>query len=78
MQFFMRYEIKRSILQSIALSICLGLSGALFWFAVGEVDEDICRLRTDGGGLYVLDDYGPMCVVTSASMRFCLEPPTTL
>ena len=54
----MRYEIKRSILQSMALSACLGFSVVLFWLAVGEVDEDICRLRTDGGGLYVLDDYG--------------------
>ncbi|WP_421707115.1 hypothetical protein [Algihabitans sp.] len=54
----MRYEIKRSIFQSMVLSACLGFSGVLFWLAVGEVDE-LCRLRTDGGGLYVLDDYGP-------------------
>lgn len=55
----MNCRIMRLVLQSIALSIFLGFSGVLFWLAVGEVDEDICGLRTDGGGLYVLDDYGP-------------------
>ena len=49
---------RRLVLQSAALSACLGFSGVLFWLAVGEVG-DLCRLRTDGGGLYVLDDYGP-------------------
>ena len=42
----------------MGLSILLGFSGVLFRLAVGEVDE-LCRLRTDGGGLQVLDDYGP-------------------
>ena len=42
----------------MGLSILLGFSGVLFWLAVGEVDE-LCRLRTDGGGLQVLDYYGP-------------------
>lgn len=42
----------------MGLSILLGFSGVLFWLAVGEVDK-LCRLRTDGGGLQVLDDYGP-------------------
>ena len=55
----MRYGIRPLVLQSAILSICFGFSVVLFWLAVGEVDEDICRLRTDGGGLYVLDDYGP-------------------
>ena len=54
----MKRSIKRLLPRSVVLSVLMGLSGVLFWLAVGEVDE-FCRLRTDGGGLYVLDDYGP-------------------
>ena len=53
----MKRNAKRFLLRSIVLSISLGFAGVVFWLAVGEID-DLCTLRTDGEGLYVLDDYG--------------------